>query len=398
MLTLGTFLGNRFDPSMIIRAAQPVRVHDLEGFAWSSLRRFQNVEMVTDRLVDMHRIPAKRRDNAKKQATQIRYCLIQAREYFLAASGVSLATKPNLLYYGIMSLALAEILFKQTGESSLDRARAENKHHGLSMSVGGFPKRPTLQQAAEQLRASPVSIAGQHRGTFALWHRSSREHPLVGKRTEYSPLGGSTFSYDVLYGVTEKPYPNIPDGGLTLAEMLAGIPLMLEQMKTLAMPTKMVRGSISTDLRGTEAEWRSVLKLIFHPNPHNASLLDGIMMKPESVNFVDLHQVEQAYQFTMNFDHLHNDLDIPLPHAAMVSVNEFRMWCQKPCLNEFGHIYVAMYLAGNYARYFPDQWLNDVESATPLALAIEHLCDMSEWRAPWLALCELEGTLFVREM
>jgi hypothetical protein len=51
----------------------------------------------------------------------------------------------------------------------------------------------------------------------------------------------------------------------------------------------------------------------------------------------------------------------------------------------------------NYARYYPDQWVLDVERSTPLALAIEELCELSEWRVPWLSLCELGRTLLVNE-
>jgi len=133
---------------MIIQQARSVHAADPVSFAWSGLRRSQNVELVTQRLMHIHSVPTKHRENVRKQAAQIRYCLIQAREYFAAAATVTLATKPNLLYYGTMSLALAEILFKQTGDSSLDKARAENRHHGLTMTMGGFPKTPSLYEAA----------------------------------------------------------------------------------------------------------------------------------------------------------------------------------------------------------------------------------------------------------
>jgi hypothetical protein len=73
------------------------------------------------------------------------------------------------------------------------------------------------------------------------------------------------------------------------------------------------------------------------------------------------------------------------------------MWTNKPTLNEFGYFYLALFLAGNYARYFPDKWLFDVETASPLALAIERLCEISEWRVPWLALCEMDLMLYVRD-
>ena len=80
-----------------------------------------------------------------------------------------------------------------------------------------------------------------------------------------------------------------------------------------------------------------------------------------------------------------------------VPTNEWRMWIKNPPLNEFGYLYSALFLAGNYARYYPDKWLHDVEHNAPLSLAIEELCSIAEWRAPWLSLCELGTTMLVNE-
>jgi hypothetical protein len=67
-------------------------------------------------------------------------------------------------------------------------------------------------------------------------------------------------------------------------------------------------------------------------------------------------------------------------------------------LNEFGFIYVALFIAGNYARYYPDRWVSDVENSTPLALAIEELLAVAETRMPWLILSELSGSYHVFEV
>jgi hypothetical protein len=119
-----------------IRFTRKVHTSDPSAWAWAGLRKFQNVELVSGRITQLHEIDPKWAKRVQKQARQLRYCLIQAREYFTAAQAVSLATKPNLLYYGTMSLALAEILFKQSGDSSLDWARSEHRHHGLLMTAG----------------------------------------------------------------------------------------------------------------------------------------------------------------------------------------------------------------------------------------------------------------------
>ncbi len=191
---------------MIIPSTRKVRTANPSAFAWSALRRFQNVDLVTDELMTIHRLDGRWRENVKKQAQQLRYCIIQAREYFTAAATVSLATKPNLLYYGTLSLALAEILFKQDGKSSLDKARAENRHHGLSMRVGHIPRNADLRSAAAQLRAVPMEIDGIRKGTFELWHRSSREHPLGGQIQEMTGAG-SLDRFDTIFGAIDLPYP-----------------------------------------------------------------------------------------------------------------------------------------------------------------------------------------------
>jgi hypothetical protein len=160
-----------FGKIMVITQVSKVRTSDPSGFAWAGLRKFQNVENVAQKLEAIHKVPAKYKDAVRKQALQIRYCLIQAREYFTTAAAVTTATKPNLLYYGTMSLALAEILFKQSGESSLDKARQQNRHHGLTMTVGAIRKSATLSESAALIRAHPVEQGGLRKGTFELWRR-----------------------------------------------------------------------------------------------------------------------------------------------------------------------------------------------------------------------------------
>ncbi len=202
---------------MIIPRVRQVRTSEPAAFAWAGLRKFQNVDLVTDTLNSLHDVPARYRDNVKKQAEQLRYCLIQAREYFVAATTVSTATKPNLLYYGAMSLALAEILFKQSGDSSLDRARDEHKHHGLSMTVGGVPRGAHLCTSSSSLRASPVEIGGKRKGTFELWHRTSREAPVPGPLKRMYEEGTSTTSFEIIFGAIDKPYSPIPKSGFSRA-------------------------------------------------------------------------------------------------------------------------------------------------------------------------------------
>jgi hypothetical protein len=381
---------------MIISNAAKVRTSDPSTFAWAKLRKFQNIELVADTVQRLHRVENKYRDNVRKQARQLRYCMIQAREYFTAAETVSVATKPNLLYYGTMSLALAEILFKQSGESSLDKARDEHRHHGLSMTAGGIPRGANLTTAAAQLRAIPHIVSGSRKGTFEIWHRASREHPLCGYVYNNFGGGGSTNQYGIIMGAIDEPYPSIPSGGITLGDCLAGLPLLMEQNEAVGLLTPFVRGKCESHIWSGD-QWRQQIRLTLHPSSLVSRFIESIPVQANIVDRINLFEVGSGLHIDMQNDWVNGSMSLPLPPAATVNTEEWRIWTNKPTLNEFGYFYVALFLAGNYARYYPDRWLQDVEQSTPLALAIEELCTLAESRVPWLSLCELDMNIFANE-
>ena len=322
--------------------------------------------------------------------------MVQAREYFTAADAVSIATKPNLLYYGTMSLALAEILLKQSGLSSLDKARSENRHHGLTMTVGGIPRGSDLQTSANQIRAVPVEANGARKGTFELWHRSSREHPLAGEVTTVFTTGGSTSVYGGILGAIDEPYQPIRISGLTLADCLAGLPLLIDHTTASGLTSLFIRGRCDSRVFPGE-QWRQDVRIMFHPSGLIPAMLESVRINANNMLFLDFAEVGSGLQLDLHSDWISGHLGLPLPPAATVDTNEWRMWTNKPPLNEFGYFYTALFLAGNYARYYPDRWLVDVEQSTPLGLAIEELCNVAAWRVPWLTLCELDNVLYVNE-
>jgi hypothetical protein len=96
------------------------------------------------------------------------------------------------------------------------------------------------------------------------------------------------------------------------------------------------------------------------------------------VERIDVYEAGLAATIIIRNDWVNGGVRLPFPPAASINTQEWRMWTNSPPLTEFGYLYVAMYLAGNYARYFPDKWLLDVETSTSLSLAIEELCAICE--------------------
>ncbi|MGN6284519.1 MAG: YaaC family protein [Afipia sp.] len=366
---------------------------DPAAYAWANLRRFQNVEFTTEKIIEAQQVRPDHRKNVRKQAEQIRFCLLQAREYFSAAQSVSLATKPNLLYYGTMSLALAEILFKQSGDSSLDRAREQNRHHGLTMTVSGKTQNMSLKSAASRLRAAPIAI---RRGTFELWHRTSREAPIGGICARSTESGGTLDRYEILMAPYDRPYQAFPDSGMSLADCLRGLPLFMEHAHHTDLDDEFTCGFCRNfvDLQ----KRRSRLTMTIHPSTTNETVFERIRMPGNDIHQLKTKAVGEGLILEFVGDEENGDPKFDLPPAATINTREWRMWSSPTSLNEFGYLYVALHIAGNYARYYPDQWLQDVEASNPLSLAIEELCNIAEFRAPWLSLCELSQILYVPEV
>lgn len=211
--------------------------------------------------MELQSVPQKHARNVRKQAEQIRYCLIQAAEYFAAAETVSLATKPLLLYYGTMSLALAEILFKQDGGSSLDIARGQNAHHGLTLRVERRPNLlKNLSESALALGARPLIREGNSRfGTFELWHRSSRETPCCGLVKNLLDNGGTNEGTNVLMVAADERLPAIPDEGLSLLDCFRALPGMIGSLAHCGVSTELVRVRLRVHNQGDNSSSFQIL-------------------------------------------------------------------------------------------------------------------------------------------
>jgi hypothetical protein len=377
---------------VILEQARAIPPTNTGDFAWSSLRRFQNVDSVEKEIIQLHCLAERWKPNAKKQARQLRHCLIQAREYFVAAKSVSLATKPNLLYYGMMSLALAEILLKQSGLSSLDRARAEHRHHGLSMIDPQNRATPSdLTAAASTLRAVPLEINGIRRGTFELWHRSCREYPIGGQLNQHLDQGALS-SYGIVASAADRELPPVPTTGFTLLECLINIPGMLDFLPVHGVQPNMVRGKASRDLYPNDS---NDFVLTVHPSSLTDSFLKNILVDPSAVDRITVVEVQSGLVARITNDPINGAVNFMIPPGCSWNTDETRFWTSDQCLNEFGFMYLANFVAGNYARYYPDRWLADVENSNPLSLAIEELLATIEQRAPLLTLSELSRTCLV---
>lgn len=64
-------------------------------------------------------------------------------------------------------------------------------------------------------------------------------------------------------------------------------------------------------------------------------------------------------------------------------------------MNEFGYIYVALHILGNFARYFPDLWIKSVENSEPIATIAESFLEIAEEKLPLLCLNEMSRSCHI---
>jgi hypothetical protein len=372
---------------------------DVGQYAWEQLDQYKNVEFVTERLIALHQVPEQHRRNVKKQARQIRYCVSLAKEYRSAADVASLATRPVHLYYSTMHLALAEILLKQTGDSGLDKARAQHRHHGLLADIRSI-KGLSLVDAAANLKAKPmISSAGDRRGTFELWHRSCRHLPIVGQ--DRVDLADGTFQTSCGSVLTEKDerLPALPLGGMTLLECFQMMPGLGWKMPFVNIPPRLARGQVSR--RYSEKKQEVTHKIIVHPYIPTLvnEVFESFSVPPRWINEVDIKLGNNAFIVIHTAKVGENWPSDPavMPNAFNSNAENAWFFSEKVPMNEFGYLYVGLFICASLARYYPDLWMVEISRDSDLSLGISAFLRLAARRIAVLALSELTRTYFIEE-
>ena len=314
-------------------------------FFWNQISRFKNIESTAEKLAVKHNTGGNYKKFIRKQAEQIGCCLELAKEYFIAARTVSNSTKAVLQYYGIMHLAMAEFLFKQNGNSSLDKIRERNRHHGLEFTFDQthFKSRDFVK-IATGLRSKPFIRDGINVGTFGVWNRSTSEYPQIGKvKTVHSNIAEETTHILAYSNGFLEP---IQKSGFNLFELLASLPFLESSFKILKSPRNYTRGRISAFHNVSNNQ--KFLQITVQPGQlvEIPLLLDQFQFSPCSVPLVEIvdelgggvifkihHETYSGISETNNY----------FPNGVQYVEDELYWYVNQLNLNEFGIIYCALH-------------------------------------------------------
>lgn len=369
---------------------------DATKFAWRGLRRFHNAEALVTRVMGERKIPERYEPDVKKQMLQLRYCLIQAREYFDAAEVASLSTRGVQLYYCCMSLALAQILWKGTGDVSLDRARQEHQHHGL-----GFAFPPKLagdfRTDAASMLAKPNIQARGRLGTFELWHQSARQQPLLGITTRRLLSGGIQGGLETILATRDERMPEIPVQGISLLECVRYLPAMTLHLATFDEHSALVRAVLRReDLEKPDGSLDLTYKIIVQPGEpaRVEAIREGIGFDANLTSDVDCYDFPIGFSVTWRCNS-RAQFGATIPDGFCVSAVETYLAGHGRPLNEFGYLYAGLYICGMFSRYYPDLWQKEIERSSDLSICIEFFLETARDRLALLTLMELESVSFV---
>ncbi|MGQ0686539.1 YaaC family protein [Bradyrhizobium sp.] len=350
---------------------------------YRGLQGLTNTDLVTEIICERHALPKEHRQNARKQAESIRSCLEQALEYCEAAKKSEYA-KPTLTYYAVMSFALCEVLLKRDGNYRLQKLRQNHAHHGLEFTM------PEVRRHAD-LTAADLGARLLNRGTFPVWYETSRQRPVWGEETNVEG-GTSSTGLSVLFQVSEVSHQLETINLQQLAEIC---PAIYFESDTLQATSTLVRATFKrrNNLKENTITWDTV----FHPSAPEilAKVVERIQFSPSCTDLVKTREMKNGAGFSLTAPFGAQYVGINMPDAFAQDGKIALVRSDGIDINEFGIYYLASYMAGMFARYYPEVWEACSNTRNTVYLMIDALMNASLDRAPLLLLEEFRREIFV---
>jgi len=369
-----------------------------EGMLWWHLRQYKNVERVAPLLRERHTT----KENARKQARQIRYCIEQAEEYFLSARQVSLATKPLQLYYGMASLAWALILFKKTGDYALDRLGPKHREHGLlrpsfEYGIRNLPLNTILEKIDVNV---PSQIEGSQKelelpGTFGLLYS------VIGYEFAWVQLhssqGGLISTTSVPVQRTNPPpsMASLAGSRLSLAQLLLPIPDLAASFAELGIRPPW---ATITDFKIRRESEGGTYGLAIATSENTPKEVEELRARFENLPGVRFHEAPTGIAFTVPVP---QDELIPMPYLGeTVDGRHFFYIGERPGpvsepLPETSVFLASFFMLGMLVRYYPHIWIQMLDRRHPIAELIEAFIPLAERKYQNLILNNLSGDYYV---
>ncbi len=364
-----------------------VTTQDTSAETWRRIMEFANTDLTIDALSRLHGIAGTNslKSNYKKQAKQIRVSILQAREYFSAAESSSVITSPNHLYYGMVSLAAAIMLLCGDGEKALDKLRRTpgNRHHGLDFSTNVSAS--TCGQDLKIFRESQVVV--RRDGFFLNWYRTLSDIALQYAITVTPPMTTrGTVGHEKLLSPT-----NIAGTKRSVLDLVSHLPDLYTDLGQYGVQIAVSRTNMKvtkpdpTKLNATY-EWR--IHGAATPD-HLQDILAAFRAPTRFASAFTTTATESSKSCLVTFAVADADTMFSWPSIREDLNNDQFIYGDNLNTHEIVDAYLATYALSMLSRYFPDIWIECIDSHCKAASLIQRLISVLLRKFPVMALAAL---------
>ena len=324
--------------------------------------------------------------------SQLSYVIGQAREFFKSAETSGPSTRALMAYYGLTSLANAEILWHGTGQHSFDARKQRWNSHGFKLSQA-----PLLWDYS----ARPTEDDLGFNGLFGLWRQFALQTPLYSQATTYHPTGSRT-NVLIASDYTNLADLNLPHAPLTLGDCLRHIPALRPVLDLHDQASALCRAKIVEHIRVDAGGKRQTRTRTFYFHHMPPAVLETVgakfSVRPNSIGEFDIVEVGHGLIVKWTdqlLDQIDNVADFYMPEAFFDTEDSVFFVGDGEYLNEFGYYYVALYIAGMITRYHPNIWIKEQRASSSGAALIDELVEHAINRVPLLAASALERFIYL---
>lgn len=325
---------------------------------WAEIKIFQHVEYVAEKIIQKHNLKKEHFANAKKQAYQIRSCLQQARDYSIAASNAGSSTKPMQTYYSIMSIAFAEILYRGTGDLSLNKLREKHRGHGLQLIFdnsfdGIFPNH---------------SVKILERGTYGAWLNVGVPDPIIGPFS-YIEDNTTATGYGVILSSDTLNRDILSQGSISISEVFQHDVFIEGKLKPFGAKTKTVRVMVShKDEISIANGKRRYFNIAIQPSRSELyeELINDISISPNLFEDMVTIDIDNGVIIKI-LSPFREGASIRMPNGSNRNKENFYICVGKTYTNCFGNQFLGSYILGMLCRYYPEYWQKELENHTSLS-------------------------------
>jgi len=387
---------------------------------WRQLYYFTDVESVNEKIRKRFNLTEKeQKDQPKKRAQKIAYSIIQAHNYFKAASQVDVSVKPNLIYYGISSLANTVIEYNNDGKFSRDdlKEKKQEKHHGLDdmFSFKSLKKYATLQDILKNISCVIHTEPQKTYKSYGLLADVEYDEENVELKKPYghfknfynSIVPECVFTEKNLHnGLLESDLfyidkPNIEDlisRKFDLITMFGFLPDMIQQLPDNLIFSNLCQGFTVWDVylaRQNQDEESGVENQVEY---ETINFYINMLSTEKNEYFKNLYSRNKAIQIVNKYTtNLHFSYDSRLesensylPDMVQDLFGKIYFICNaEEYIQELANIYICFFCTGMLCRYYPDYWMHWIEKNVGFKHLMETLCSIAIRKFPNLILNQL---------